>query len=137
MGFSGAEEAISVVFSTMATASSLQVVRDNGPEPADKTARWCRLRISGSAAELVSFGGTGRNKYRIRGQVAAEVYAPAKQGAAALREIGDAIGDAFRGVRLTSPVVRFQPPTFGQIQGAETGWARRDVTVPFTFDEEG
>lgn len=119
----------------MATANSLAVLRDNAPEPADKAARWSRLRITGTAVELLSTSGAVR-KWRVRGQALAELYVPAKQGASVLRTLCDAITTTFRGITLASPDIRFAPPTFGQVQDS-AGWARRDATIAFMFDEEG
>ena len=134
MSFSACEEAITARFVALTDTVNLTVVRDNGPEPADKSARWCRLHVWCSDAKAISFAGAGANKYRIEGNATAEVFAPAKFGASSLRAIGDAIGSAFNGVALTSPDIRFGNPTFGQITQVD-GWARREITIPYTFDE--
>lgn len=136
MTFAQCEESISARVSTVATAQTATLLRDNAPEPADKAAKWMRLRIGGGAAEVLSMGGTGHRKYRVRGTATVECYAPAKQGAATLRAVGDAVVAAFRGVASASPDIRYLPPTIGQFQD-QNGWVRRDVTVPFIFDEEG
>jgi hypothetical protein len=134
--FAQCEEAISARMSTVATAQAMTLVRDNAPEPADRAAKWARLRISATAADLISMGGVGRRRFRTRGQFVLELHAPSKQGASTLRTLGDAVVTAFRGVSLASPNIRFQPPVIGPIAEA-SGWSRRDVTVAFTFDEEG
>ena len=134
MSFSDAETAISAAFSTMATAQTLTVMRDNAPEPASITAKWCRIRFSSDPATLLSMGGTGGNKYRTPGQFVAEVYVPAKQGAETLRDIADAMRDAFIGQRIASPDIQFISVAAGPHQ--EVGaWSRRDFTVRFRFDE--
>ncbi len=136
MTFAQCEESLTARVATVATAQTATLLRDNAPEPTNTAAKWMRLRISGGTQDLLSMGGTGRRKYRVRGTATIECYAPGKQGAATLRAVGDALMTAFRGYALATPDLRCLPPSVGPITDSN-GWARRDVTVPFFFDEEG
>jgi hypothetical protein len=71
----------------------------------------------------------------VQGQAVAEVYAPAKQGAATVRAVCDALETSMAaGIRIASPDIRFEGVVLGQFQDSG-GWTRRDVTVRFTYFE--
>ena len=140
MALADVETNINTRFGTVATAQGAELIRDNDPEPTNPLRPWIKLRISTSTQELLSMGNASTRKWRTQGQAIADVHVPRGRGTsgepAPLREICAAINTQFRGVSVASPDVRYMPPSQGELVQGD-GWARRTVTVRFTYDEVG
>lgn len=126
-------EAIRSRFATqIGTGQSIDVVYDNGPEPASISASWCRFMVQINSQEQISMGTV---RYRMTGMATARLFTPIAKGDGASIDLADAVVTAFRGVRLTSPDVIFTPPP-GVIGTAdqEDAWCIRTVQIPFRAD---
>ena len=111
----------------------IATVHDNAPEPA-KAATWCRLRVDFTGTEQRSTGNEGARQWRAFGVVTAELYCHAEKGDGGLLTTAGEIAEAFRGLRLVDPHVRFFPPApigTSQLVGA---WYRRDLRFLFEHD---
>jgi len=116
----------------VATPNSLVVVYDNGPVPATTTPR-AVVTVSIGDEQQLTMGGA--RKFRATGELEAQLFVPRERGDAALLALAQDVLDAFQGVTINSPLVRFTPPP--SLVGAvdyDDAMARRTVRVPFLTD---
>lgn len=116
----------------VATPNSLVVVYDNGPVPATTTPR-AVVTVSIDGEQQLTMGGA--RKFRATGALEVQLFVPRERGDAALLTLAQDVLDAFQGVTLNSPLVRFTPPP--SLVGAvdyDDAMARRTVRVPFLTD---
>jgi hypothetical protein len=67
-----------------------------------------------------------------------QLMQPRERGDAALLTLAQAVVDAFRGQRIASPLVRFNPPPYmAGAMDTEDATVRRTVRVPFLCDFAG
>tara|TARA_R100000655_G_scaffold14716_2_gene33098 strand:+ start:1355 stop:1768 length:414 start_codon:yes stop_codon:yes gene_type:complete len=126
-------EAIRSRFATqIGSGQSINVVYDNGPEPASITSSWCRFIVGIDNQEQISMGTV---RYRLTGTATARLFTPIAKGDRTAMDLADAVVAAFRGVRLTSPDVIFTPPP-GVIGTADQqdAWSILTVEIPFRAD---
>lgn len=126
-------EAIRSRFQTqIGDAQNIDVVYDNGPEPASITSSWCRFMVSIDNHEQATMGTV---RYRMTGLATARLFTPIAQGDGASITLADAVVSAFRLVTIASPQIRFTPPP-GIIGTAdqEDAWCIRSVQIPFVAD---
>ena len=126
-------QAIRSRFATeIGTGQSIDVVYDNGPEPASIKQSWCRFTVQVDNQEQISMGTV---RYRMTGMATARLFTPIAKGDGPSIDLADAVVTAFRGVRLTSPDIVFTPPP-GIIGMAdqEDAWCIRTVQIPFRAD---
>jgi hypothetical protein len=115
----------------VATPNELPTVYDNAPEPA-KAAQWARLSVVIDSTTQVSMGLPVR--FRSRGAAVVNLSTSAEKGDAALIALTDDVLDAFRGVSLSSPQVRFDSPTPIGSPTVDGAWFTRTVRIPFIAD---
>jgi len=116
----------------VATPNSLVVVYDNGPVPATTTPR-AVVTVSVDGEQQLTMGGA--RKFRATGTLEVQLFIPRERGDAALLTLAQDVLDAFQGVTINSPLVRFTPPP--SLVGAvdyDDAMARRTVRVPFLTD---
>ena len=126
-------EAIRSRFATqIGSGQSINVVYDNGPEPASITSSWCRFIVGIDNQEQISMGTV---RYRLTGTATARLFTHIAKGDRTAMDLADAVVAAFRGVRLTSPDVIFTPPP-GVIGTADQqdAWSILTVEIPFRAD---
>lgn len=132
MSQAAAIEAVRARFiAEVATPNSLVVVYDNGPVPATATPR-AVVTVSIDAEQQLTMGA---RKFRATGALEVQLFVPRERGDAALLALAQDVLDAFQGVTLNSPLVRFTPPP--SLVGAvdyDDAMARRTVRVPFLTD---
>ncbi len=94
-------------------------------------AEWVRLAIIEGDSTLAGLGGTGANRYRNTGVVAAQIFVPVAVGDGLAYEIADDIATIFRSKLVSG--VRFRTPATAPA-GPDGAWYQRNVTVPFSAD---
>lgn len=126
-------DAIRARFKTeVADDLDLLTIYDNGTEPVQPPALWCRLAVQVDDTRQVSMG---VRRYRMTGAATAMVFGKSQKGEAEVNAVADAIVAAFRGVSMSDPMVTFSPPPgFAGFIDRDEGWARRTVRIPFRAD---
>lgn len=118
--------------SQVATPQGLVVVYDNAPAVAS-TVPTARVTVQVREERLLTLGRPRR--WRAVGEVEVRLSQPRERGDADILSKAEAVLDAFRGVTIASPVVRFTPPpTVVGALDAEDALASRTVRVPFEAD---
>jgi hypothetical protein len=118
----------------VATPQELVVVYDNAPEPATSNPR---ARVTITLEDEVQLT-MGLRKWRATGVMEVQLMQPRERGDAALLTLAQAVVDAFRGQRIASPLVRFNPPPYmAGAMDTEDATVRRTVRVPFLCDFAG
>lgn len=136
MGFAEAAAAIRQRFDTLVgTPNDLVVHHDNGPTPGVRSS-WYRMRFECRDTVQVSTGGASR-RFRTEGVARVEMHVPAESGDGALLEIADAITTAFRRAAIADPDIQFRAPSLIGAATRVEAWFRREVEIPFRFDEVG
>lgn len=116
----------------VATPASLRIIYDNAPEDPAVVQRWCRFSVQIDDTQQVSMG---VRRFRATGAAVAQFFGPIAKGDAALNALADSAIAAFRGVRLTEPMVTFAPsPSYLGTADRDEAWCRRAVRIPFRAD---
>lgn len=116
----------------VATPQGLVVVYDNAPAIA-ATIPTARVTVQVREERLLTLGRPRR--WRAVGEVEVRLSQPRERGDADILTKAEAVLDAFRGVTIAVPVVRFTPPPV--VVGAmdtEDALASRTVRMPFEAD---
>lgn len=108
------------------------VLYDNVDTPAIPGAgRYVRFRVLDGAGTQITCGTTAR--YRATGRVVVELFDPLGIGDGAQLANADTVAAMFRGKRIASPMVAFDPPSI--TEGTRAGaFFLRSVVVPFRAD---
>lgn len=118
----------------VAAPQQIVVVPDNGQEPRSPPAIWCRLSIETDRWQQVS---TVPARWRLTGRAIVDVHVAIQRGDKAVLELVAAIEQAFAGVGLSEPMLRFQRPSMVGSPTESGGFFRRRVLIDFYADEVG
>lgn len=118
----------------IADVESLATQYDNQKFDNPDNTKWCRLTIKCGQTYQVSIGSPTGNRDRTPGVMIAQLFCPVGDGDGGLREVADAIREAFR--RVTDTGVTFKTPSINEVGRNGAEW-QINVNCPFYADDIG
>lgn len=95
-------------------------------------AYWVRLYILNGDANQISLG-AAKSLHRFVGVIVVQVFGPANEGEAGVRDVADAVANIFRAVDFGSGIT-CRSPTYTRV-GVQGAYFQGNVSAPFYRDE--